>query len=51
MISFCKEMTGFVDEERAVVIVYFDFRRAFNTVSHKILIENLIKSGLTQQRQ
>jgi len=32
-------MTTFVDEERAIDIIYFD--RAFNTISHIILVWSL----------
>ncbi|GAB0209103.1 mitochondrial enolase superfamily member 1 [Grus japonensis] len=40
-INFYDEMTGLVDEGRAVDIVYLDFSKAFDTVSHKILIDKL----------
>ncbi|KAK4810544.1 hypothetical protein QYF61_004507 [Mycteria americana] len=42
LINFCDEMTGLVDEGRAVDIAYLDFRKAFNTISHKILMEKLL---------
>lgn len=32
-------MTGFVDDERAADITYFDFSKAFNTASDNILID------------
>ena len=35
-------MTGLVDEGRAVDIVYLNFSKAFYTVSHETLIENLL---------
>ncbi|KAK4824713.1 hypothetical protein QYF61_017939 [Mycteria americana] len=38
LINFYNETTGLVDEGRAVDIVYLDFSKAFDTVSHKILI-------------
>jgi len=41
-------MTGLVEEERAVVVVYLDFRKAFDTDSPKILIEELTKYGLDE---
>ncbi|GAB0207649.1 mitochondrial enolase superfamily member 1 [Grus japonensis] len=45
----CDEMTGLVDEGRAVDIVYLDFRKAFDTVSPKIFIDKLLKYGLDEQ--
>ncbi|KAK4816570.1 hypothetical protein QYF61_017960 [Mycteria americana] len=44
-IIFYDEMTGLVDEGRAVDVVYLDFKKAFDTVSCKILIEKLMKYG------
>ena len=49
LINFCDEMTGLVDERRAVDIVYLDFSKAFDTVSHKILVEKLVECGLDEQ--
>ncbi|KAK4817888.1 hypothetical protein QYF61_002057 [Mycteria americana] len=49
LINFYGEMTGLVDEERAVVIVYLDFRKAFDTDSPKILIEKLMTYGLDER--
>ena len=42
-------MTGWVDEGRAVDVVYLDFRKAFDTVSHHILLGKLRKCGLDEQ--
>ncbi|GAB0178721.1 hypothetical protein GRJ2_000337400 [Grus japonensis] len=42
-------MTGLIDEERAVDIVYLDFSKAFDTVSNMILIEKLLQYGLDEQ--
>lgn len=39
-------MTGSVNKWRAVNIVYLDFSKTFDTVSHNILIHKLMKSGL-----
>jgi len=37
------------NEGRPVDIVYLDFSKAFNTLSHKMLLENLMKYGLDEQ--
>jgi len=39
-------MTSLVDEWSAVDVVFLDICKAFNTVSHNILIEKLMKYGL-----
>ncbi|PKU44837.1 rna-directed dna polymerase from mobile element jockey-like [Limosa lapponica baueri] len=39
---FYEEITSLEGEERAVDIVYLDFSKAFDTVSYKILIEELM---------
>jgi len=39
---------GWVDEGRAVDVVYLDFSKAFDTVSHNILIAKLRKWGLDE---
>ena len=47
-IAFYDDMTGWVDEGRAVDVVYLDFNKAFNTVSHDILLGKLRKCGLDE---
>ncbi|PKU42607.1 rna-directed dna polymerase from mobile element jockey- hypothetical protein [Limosa lapponica baueri] len=46
LIAFYEGMTGWIDEGRAVDAVYFDFSKAFDTVSHSILKGELRKCGL-----
>jgi len=41
-------MTGWVDEGTAVAVFYLDFSKAFNTVSHSILLGKLRKCGLDE---
>ncbi|GAB0183496.1 mitochondrial enolase superfamily member 1 [Grus japonensis] len=43
LIAFCDGMTGWVDEGRAVDVVYLDFSKAFGTISHIIFIGKLKK--------
>lgn len=38
LIAFCGKMSGFVDEEGAVDIIYLDFSKAFLTVFYSILV-------------
>ena len=49
LVNFHDEVTGLVDEGGAVDFVYLDYRKAFDTVSHKILIEKLLMYGLDEQ--
>ncbi|GAB0208061.1 mitochondrial enolase superfamily member 1 [Grus japonensis] len=48
LIAFYDGMTGWVDEGKAVDVVYLDFNKAFETGSHNILISKLRKCGLDE---
>lgn len=38
LMTFSNEISGLLNEGRAMDIVYLEFRKAFDTVLHKILI-------------
>ena len=46
LISFYDKVTCLVDEGQAVDVVYLDFSKAFDTVTHNILVEKLAARGL-----
>ncbi|KAK4830258.1 hypothetical protein QYF61_009351 [Mycteria americana] len=46
LISFCDKVTHLVDEGKAVDDVSLDFTKAFDTISHSILLEKLAAHGL-----
>ncbi|KAK4810729.1 hypothetical protein QYF61_007703 [Mycteria americana] len=46
LISFYDKVTRLVDEGKAVDVIYLDFSKAFDAVSHGILLEKLAAHGL-----
>lgn len=49
LIAFCDEITGLVVEWKGVDIVYLDISKAFDTLSHKILIDKRLIYGMAEQ--
>ncbi|KAK4832481.1 LOW QUALITY PROTEIN: hypothetical protein QYF61_023528 [Mycteria americana] len=48
LISFYKQVTHLVDEGKAVDVIYLDFSKAFDTVSHSTLLEKLVAHSLVK---
>jgi len=46
LVAFYDVITGWVAEGSAVDIVYLDFNKAFDTISHNILFMKLRKCGI-----
>ena len=48
MFAFYDVTTGLVDEGRPVGVVYFDFSKAFDTVSYKTIVMKLSECGVDE---
>ena len=50
LILFFDQVTSLIDRRNAVDIVYLDFSKAFNKVSHEILISKVTRCGLDRSK-
>jgi len=50
LINFYDGLTGWIGKGKATDIVYLDFEKIFNTVSYKILTEEMLMYGLDEQQ-
>lgn len=48
LIAFYDVITGWVDEGRALDAAYLDLSKAFDTISHNILVMKLRKRGIDE---
>jgi len=48
LISFYDKMIHLVDKRKAVDVVYLDFTKDFDTISHDILLDKLAACGLDE---
>jgi len=49
LIAFYEDVTKWIGDSKAVDVVYLDFSKAYDTVSHSILAAKLRKCGLNDQ--